>query len=67
MLQSSRCFKAKSDCNLGCSVTLRKRIPIGAGWAGSSNAATVLKGLNKLWNLRYTKGRAETCSKRYWC
>ena len=24
-------------------------------WGGSSNAATVLKGLNKLWNLRYTK------------
>ena len=64
------CYKAaialqqRSGCNLGCSVTLRKKIPIGAGLGGgSSNAATVLKGLNKLWNLGYTKEELKLVAK----
>ena len=36
----------------GISITIDKKIPVGSGLAGgSSNAASVLKGLNRLWNI----------------
>ena len=40
----------------GVEITIVKRIPVAAGLAGgSSNGATVLLGLNRLWNLGLTK------------
>ena len=40
----------------GVHIAIRKRIPVAAGLAGgSSNAATVLLGLNKLWDLKLSR------------
>lgn len=45
-------IKEKTGIKKGIEVVIEKNIPIAAGLAGgSSNAATVLKGLNELWQL----------------
>ncbi|MDO4232190.1 MAG: 4-(cytidine 5'-diphospho)-2-C-methyl-D-erythritol kinase [Lautropia sp.] len=50
-LRAARSLKAATGTPLGARISLSKRIPIGAGLGGgSSDAATVLLGLNRLWN-----------------
>lgn len=45
-------LKEKTGINKGVHIKIHKKIPVAAGLAGgSTNAASVLKGLNQLWNL----------------
>lgn len=50
VLQAANLLQQVTGCPLGAHIDLRKRIPVGGGLGGgSSDAATVLMALNRLW------------------
>jgi 4-diphosphocytidyl-2-C-methyl-D-erythritol kinase len=54
--RAAKLLKERYKINQGVVITIRKKIPVAAGLGGgSSNAATTLIGLNKLWNLKLSK------------
>lgn len=57
-VKAAELLRATTDVQQGVDMTLQKVIPSGAGLGGgSSNAAVVLLGLNRLWNLGLSVGQ----------
>ena len=55
-VRAARLLKAESGSPKGCDLALEKNLPIGGGLGGgSSDAATVLLVLNRVWDLRWAR------------
>jgi len=62
-IRAANLLRDLTGIHMGVEITLKKRIPLGAGLGGgSSDAAAVLKGLTKLWALDISTEELQTIS-----
>ena len=66
--RSAALLQAIFNIDKGLDIRIIKRIPVGAGLGGgSSNAATLLLGLNRLWKLNLSRKRLVNIAKKIGC
>lgn len=65
VVRAARLLQAHTGCSLGADITLHKALPMGGGLGGgSSDAATTLIALNRLWGTGLSRGALQALGLR---